>query len=777
MWKNLFANRNYTFYKTYSLFKRNLKTVFLICIICMAILFLCLCIFITRAAIDEMSTQTLQTISLLSENAQQRIDELMLASQSMKQNQTILTNLILSEETNYTDWVDGMQEAWRMQRAYPHLLFLACYNPLQKRIYSTIELSQTSLDHLYDWIKENQMVPETTRLELVDIRLEGESEQKGSQPTIILVTAITATPAQQPALLLIGMDCASLQTNLITAARQSGNAIFLMDSSGKVLSHTDSEQIRQDYSQKPFIQQMLNAGKDYGVFSESLDGQTLMVAYAKNSMGYYLVSLTSFNSILSRVWSQRWLLVVIPIIMLLLAILFSFIGAQIMFFPIKKIVSPFTESIQQPGADLVILLNQMKVYRENLDTQITGTAKRWIWKQLSPEEMMQVPELLSSLHAPYYAAALLRVDRSMDFLRLEDSEQNKVTSALRNECMDALEAAGYHGIYIPIKFYRFDVIIPMQNKEDRVPIAEILQKGLDSFYEKLHQPCCASLSEPVNRIELIPDATTESLYLLVDRFYENSNTPRVYLDQVYKKEQLRYDYVWENDLWNAIKNNDEDELLQALNRFMEKIYCCRYEYARFFTEQMLLNVTAKWMKYKPDEILLPYYDDIQRIISQDTLDLIHIALKQYLTSLLSVNQPMQTSKRNNVILESAIRLTKQHFREPTFSASSIAEILGISTIYFNRVFKQSSGESYSTYLNICRLDMVARLLRTTQEPLSKIYHIAGISNENYCYVLFKKYYGMTPNQYRQNYDNAQQEETRESSNAAEDDTPNDNADK
>ena len=73
--------------------------------------------------------------------------------------------------------------------------------------------------------------------------------------------------------------------------------------------------------------------------------------------------------------------------------------------------------------------------------------------------------------------------------------------------------------------------------------------------------------------------------------------------------------------------------------------------------------------------------------------------------------------------------------------------------------------------------MVARLLRTTQEPLSKIYHIAGISNENYCYVLFKKYYGMTPNQYRQNYDNAQQEETRESSNAAEDDTPNDNADK
>ena len=57
-----------------------------------------------------------------------------------------------------------------------------------------------------------------------------------------------------------------------------------MDSSGKVLSHTDSEQIRQDYSQKPFIQQMLNAGKDYGVFSESLDGQTLMDADAKNSM-------------------------------------------------------------------------------------------------------------------------------------------------------------------------------------------------------------------------------------------------------------------------------------------------------------------------------------------------------------------------------------------------------------------------------------------------------------------------------------------------------------
>lgn len=742
-------------YQSYSLFKRNLHTVFSISIISMLIVLIALCLYITHASVKEMQEQTLQVTTILSANTQKRMEELQLASDALIHNEVIQSKLMFNADVDYISWVDGHQEMWQIQRSYPDALFLACYNPLRNELFCTVDLAEESSGQLLNWMQKHS-AQEDGQLELFDIQLANEYPTEERLPTIVFSQLADQAHGGKAGAVLVGIDCEFFQALLTMAARQMQDTMLLIDEDDRVISHTEVGEIRQDYSQEPFVQRIREMSQDSGIFSERLNDQPYTIAYHRNQDGYAVVSAVASHTLLGRLFAHGWVLPVVFGAIVLIAVLFSVIGAQIMFFPIKKIVSPYVGQLDQPGADLSVLISQMEVYRENLDMQITGTAKRWIWQQLSPEEMMEVPVLLASMNAPLYLAALLRVDRSVDFLCLKDDEQNKVTSALRNECMDALDAAGYHGVYIPIKFYRFDVIIPISSEEEREMVAQTLKKGLDSFYEKLNQPCCASLSQPVDQIDLVPKATSESLHLLIDRFYEAGSLPKVYVEQKCHKEQLRYDYVWENDIWNAIKNNREDLLLAALDRFMEKIYCCRYEYARFFTEQMLLNVTANWMKLKPDAILLPYYDEIQRIILQDTLDLIHQSLKKYLCSLLILDQACQPNDRNYSIVQSTKRITNQHFRDPSFSASMVAEMLGISTIYFNRVFKQGTGLSFGAYLNSCRLDMVARLLCSTQEPLSRIYQVAGISNENYCYVLFKKHYGMTPNQYRQHYTDSEE---------------------
>lgn len=746
-------------YRYYSLFNRNFRTLFLICMAAMLMISIMIGLFFAGALFEELSRQSLNTATILSGNIDRLLQNLDLAGGALVKNDAAVQKLMFDKKYDPASYVEGLTEAWKIQGIYPNILFLACYNPYQDAIFSTITMTEEANEELLSWIRRHPTKAGESTIEIFDIKMQGEQDITTPLPTMVLLKTSEKDEKGNSGIAMVGIDCGVFQSYLTTAAEQSQGVVFMVDEHGRVMSHSDRTQVESDYSSVPFVQDILHRQDDEGIFSTSIDRVRRIVAYSRNGSGWTLISIVPPDSIFSRLFFSKDLVMYFPVIIFFLAALFSIAGAQITFLPIHKLLRPYTKKMSEKGADLSLLISQMTVYREKLDAQITGTAKRWIWRQLPPEEMMTLPELFVDLNAPFYVVGLLRVDRSIKFLLLEDSEQNKVTSALRNECMDALERAGYKSIYIPIKFYRFDVVVPIEREEERANVAEAIQKGLDSFYEKLSQPCCASVSNPVDRIEKIPDATQESLNLLIDRFYASESTPKVYLTQTYKMEQLRYDYQWEIDLWEAIKNNQPSELRAALDRFMERIYRCPYEYGCFYTLQMLLNVTANWMGLRPDEVLLPYYDEIQRITKQDTLDLIHASLWEYLSSLLIQEKRTEATDAGLRIIDSAIRLTKQHFRDPNFSASTVAEMLGISTVYFNRVFKRATGRSYSAYLNSCRLDMVSRLLRTTQEPLSKIHQVVGISNENYCYVLFKKEFGVTPNQYRKHYAMEQKEAT------------------
>ena len=741
----------FSHYRSYSLFKRNLRTLFLICMAAMLLITILVSAVYAQALLQELSGQALRTATILSSNMDRLFQNLQLAGAALVKDDSAVQKLMFDLKYSYGSYVEGLTAAWQIQGVYPNVLFLACYNPYQDSIFSTVAMTEEASLRLRDWLHAHPLEPGDCAVDIFDIKMQGEQEIDDPLPTMVLFTASKADAAGKAGVALVGIDCGAIQSYLSTAAEQNQGMVYLLDERGRVMSHSDLSQVLMDYSDIPYVQTALHAKEDAGIFSAEVDGQRRIVAYSKNDMRWTLVTIVPPNSLLSRLFLSKDFLMLYPGFILLLAVCLSVAGAKITFKPIQRLIHPYTKQTEEKGADLSLLIRQMTVYREKLDAQITGTAKRWIWRQLAPEEMMVIPELFAGLSAPFYVAALLRVDRSNGFLLLEDSEQNQVTSALRNACMDALEKAGYRAIYIPIKFHRFDVVVPIQREEERKAVAAALQEGLDHFYHKLGQPCCASVSNPVDQIEKIPDATQESLNLLIDRFYAPDSTPDVYVEQRVKAEQLRYDYQWEIDIWEAIKNNRSAELKDALERFMRQISRCPYEYGCFYTLQMLLNVTANWMGINSGEVLLPYYDEIQRITKQDTLDLIRTSLWDYLSSLLILDAREDEPDTGMRIVDSAIRLTKQHFRDPNFSASAVAEMLGISTVYYNRVFKHGTGRSYNAYLNSCRLEMVARLLRTTQEPLSKIHQVVGISNENYCYVLFKKEFGVTPSQYRKRY--------------------------
>ena len=80
--------------------------------------------------------------------------------------------------------------------------------------------------------------------------------------------------------------------------------------------------------------------------------------------------------------------------------------------------------------------------------------------------------------------------------------------------------------------------------------------------------------------------------------------------------------------------------------------------------------------------------------------------------------------------------------------ASIAEEMGVSAAYLRKQYLTEAGVSIGDKLNQLRMDEASRLLLETDQPIESIARQIGVENTKYFFVLFKKFKGMTPRQFR-----------------------------
>ena len=76
--------------------------------------------------------------------------------------------------------------------------------------------------------------------------------------------------------------------------------------------------------------------------------------------------------------------------------------------------------------------------------------------------------------------------------------------------------------------------------------------------------------------------------------------------------------------------------------------------------------------------------------------------------------------------------------------------VNMSTAHFSRVFKNTTGVSYSDYLNYIRIEHGRTLLLNTDLSVGEIASLSGFDNGNYFCNVTKKLLGCTPSQLRKN---------------------------
>ena len=121
-----------------------------------------------------------------------------------------------------------------------------------------------------------------------------------------------------------------------------------------------------------------------------------------------------------------------------------------------------------------------------------------------------------------------------------------------------------------------------------------------------------------------------------------------------------------------------------------------------------------------------------------------------LTSLQSQPEEALSSDQQLFRRICALMAEKKPYTEESLNRDELAQMLGSNGKYVSQAIHECShGETVADFITRYRLEHVARLLRTTDEPVNLIGEMSGIPSRATLARLFRNTYGMTCREYRQ----------------------------
>lgn len=131
------------------------------------------------------------------------------------------------------------------------------------------------------------------------------------------------------------------------------------------------------------------------------------------------------------------------------------------------------------------------------------------------------------------------------------------------------------------------------------------------------------------------------------------------------------------------------------------------------------------------------FETMQELV-ENLRSVVRTALKQWVGSSAGIDSVLQNVKGT----------IEADFGDSGLCTNALSERFCISSGYLSAAYKKAFGIPISKYIISLRMKHAAKLLRSTRLPVANIAESCGFNNLSYFMRTFKKYYGKTPTEYR-----------------------------
>lgn len=116
----------------------------------------------------------------------------------------------------------------------------------------------------------------------------------------------------------------------------------------------------------------------------------------------------------------------------------------------------------------------------------------------------------------------------------------------------------------------------------------------------------------------------------------------------------------------------------------------------------------------------------------------------------NINMAIYSEKNISIVLRNAIKFIEDNYYKD-LNRKNVAQEVYITPSYLSILFKKEMGISFVDYLHKIRIQRACELLNDMRYKIYDVAVTVGYNDEKYFFQVFKKYKGMTPMQYRNNF--------------------------
>ncbi len=236
-----------------------------------------------------------------------------------------------------------------------------------------------------------------------------------------------------------------------------------------------------------------------------------------------------------------------------------------------------------------------------------------------------------------------------------------------------------------------------------------------------------------------------------DTVNENLNSHILHEDDIIDKSdalETDYEQLIETEIYSRVSDQDDEGVLISFEQLYQRM--CSDDRMSFDTlKKWMIGLVVGFEKRWEKVLENSYYVVLGHIIGAKDEEELFITGKRYLQETLHKISSSRQSKANSII-EKADLYIREHYNED-ISLDEIARHVNLSSYYFSRFYKNSTGTSFSDKMVMVRMERAKELLRREDLSVKDVSYMVGYVDPNYFSKTFKKSTGYNASEYKKMY--------------------------
>ncbi|MBZ9688595.1 response regulator [Clostridium estertheticum] len=302
------------------------------------------------------------------------------------------------------------------------------------------------------------------------------------------------------------------------------------------------------------------------------------------------------------------------------------------------------------------------------------------------------------------------------------------------------------------------VLISPYLEEDRGVIFNSVQSTLEEIRQNIEKylklTITIGLGTIISDVSHISDSYQNAILALDYRFIMGNNRI-IWIEDIEpsSSEKIVFDEIMEHDLRSSIKVGTENEIIQTIDGLFYQLLDVKAPFKHFqiYLLEILttiiktaesLNVDLTYIFGENYNLFVELYEfnDLNQV--KNWFEYISIKIMNYITK--------DRQDSCTLLVEKTKAYINKYYSDSSITINSLCNYLYISPTYFSFIFKKETKMTFINYLTQIRMDASKELIKATKLKSFEIAYKVGYAEPNYFSYCFKKHFGISPSEYRNN---------------------------